>query len=64
MLQKQVYLIERIESAAREPMLHLKAICFLRPTDESMHALHAELRHPKYGGYYLCTFCSWCFMMP
>uniref|UniRef100_A0A8V5GQL9 Uncharacterized protein n=1 Tax=Melopsittacus undulatus TaxID=13146 RepID=A0A8V5GQL9_MELUD len=31
-LQKEVYLLERLDSANREPMKHLKAICFLRPT--------------------------------
>lgn len=31
-LQKEVYLFERIDSFNREPMKHLKAICFLRPT--------------------------------
>lgn len=31
-LQKEVYLFERLDSANREAMKHLKAICFLRPT--------------------------------
>lgn len=31
-LQKEVYLFERIDSQNREIMKHLKAICFLRPT--------------------------------
>uniref|UniRef100_A0A8C5WQL2 Uncharacterized protein n=1 Tax=Laticauda laticaudata TaxID=8630 RepID=A0A8C5WQL2_LATLA len=31
-LQKEVYLFERIDSANRESMKHLKAICFLRPS--------------------------------
>ena len=31
-LQKEVYLFERIDSQGREMMKHLKAICFLRPT--------------------------------
>lgn len=38
-LQKEVYLFERIDSANREVMKHLKAICFLRPTK----VLHTEL---------------------
>lgn len=38
-LQKEVYLFERIDSANREIMKHLKAICFLRPTK----VLHTEL---------------------
>lgn len=31
-LQKEVYLFERIDSQNRDNMKHLKAICFLRPT--------------------------------
>ena len=31
-LQKEVYLFERIDSQGREMMKHLKAICFVRPT--------------------------------
>lgn len=31
-LQKEVYLFERIDSHSRDNMKHLKAICFLRPT--------------------------------
>lgn len=31
-LQKEVYLFERLDSQNRENMKHLKAICFLRPT--------------------------------
>ena len=31
-LQKEVYLFERIDTSGRETMKHLKAICFLRPT--------------------------------
>ena len=31
-LQEEVYLIERIDVAAREQMPHLKAIVFIRPS--------------------------------
>ena len=31
-LQKEVYLFERIDGGGRETMKHLKAVCFLRPT--------------------------------
>lgn len=31
-LQKEIYLIERIDVPNREPMTHLKCIAFLRPT--------------------------------
>jgi vacuolar protein sorting-associated protein 45 len=34
-LQKEVYLIERIDVPNREPMTHLKCVAFLRPTTVS-----------------------------
>ncbi|XP_065060122.1 vacuolar protein sorting-associated protein 45-like isoform X2 [Rhopilema esculentum] len=52
-LQKEVYLFERIDSQGRETMKHLKAICFLRPTKENEENLKKELHAPKYGSYYL-----------
>ncbi|XP_075699393.1 vacuolar protein sorting-associated protein 45 isoform X1 [Rhinoderma darwinii] len=52
-LQKEVYLFERIDSANRENMKHLKAICFLRPTKENVDYLIKELRRPKYSVYFL-----------
>jgi len=52
-LQKEVYLFERIDSQGREMMKHLKAICFLRPTRENGECLTKELQNPKYGSYYL-----------
>jgi len=50
-LQKEVYLLERVNNTAREVMTHLKAIVFVRPTQESLDALVAELKRPKYGSY-------------
>ncbi|XP_063173319.1 vacuolar protein sorting-associated protein 45 [Candoia aspera] len=52
-LQKEVYLFERIDSAHRESMKHLKAICFLRPTKENIEYLIQELRRPKYSSYFI-----------
>ncbi|CAB1351051.1 unnamed protein product [Coregonus sp. 'balchen'] len=52
-LQKEVYLFERIDSQNRENMKHLKAICFLRPTKENVENLIQELRRPKYSVYFI-----------
>lgn len=52
-LQKEVYLFERIDTPARETMKHLKAICFVRPTRENVEHLCSELKNPKYGVYHL-----------
>ena len=54
-LQKEVYLFERLDSEGRELMAHLKAIVFVRPTPENCQLLDQELRKPKYGEYHLCT---------
>ncbi|XP_072802754.1 vacuolar protein sorting-associated protein 45 isoform X2 [Vicugna pacos] len=52
-LQKEVYLFERIDSQNREIMKHLKAICFLRPMKENVDYLIQELRRPKYSIYFI-----------
>lgn len=53
-LQKEVYLFERIDTGAlREQMKHLKCIAFLRPTKENVELLSQELKSPKYGLYYI-----------
>lgn len=54
LLQREVYLIDRIDNRQREKMRHLRCICFVRPTGESVQALVEELREPRYGDYYLC----------
>uniref|UniRef100_A0A3Q3BKH7 Vacuolar protein sorting-associated protein 45 n=1 Tax=Haplochromis burtoni TaxID=8153 RepID=A0A3Q3BKH7_HAPBU len=54
-LQKEVYLFERIDSQNRDNMKHLKAICFLRPTKENVEHLIQELRRPKYSVYFICN---------
>ncbi|KNC51521.1 vacuolar protein sorting 45A [Thecamonas trahens ATCC 50062] len=51
-LQREVYLVEKLE-LEREQMLHMKAVCFLRPTGENIAALARELRSPKYAEYHL-----------
>ena len=53
-LQKEVFLFERIDVGSRETMKHLKCICFLRPTRENVELLTKELKSPKYGFYYIC----------
>uniref|UniRef100_A0A672FGF9 Vacuolar protein sorting-associated protein 45 n=1 Tax=Salarias fasciatus TaxID=181472 RepID=A0A672FGF9_SALFA len=52
-LQKEVYLFERIDSQNRDSMKHLKAICFLRPSKENVEHLIQELRRPKYSVYFI-----------
>ena len=35
-------------------MRHLRCICFVRPSPDSIQHLIAELRDPKYGEYAIC----------
>ncbi|CAI4228232.1 unnamed protein product [Auanema sp. JU1783] len=54
MMQKEVYLFERIDSPVpREAIKHLKCIVFLRPTSDNIQLLSEELRCPKYAQYYI-----------
>ncbi|KAI9832113.1 MAG: vacuolar protein sorting-associated protein 45 [Phylliscum demangeonii] len=55
LLSHEVYLIEYVwlYNQAREKMRHLRCLCFVRPTPESVQLLIDELREPKYGEYYL-----------
>lgn len=54
LLSHQVYLTDRIDNRLRDPMPHMKCVCFLQPSEASLEAVCAELRDPKYGEYYLC----------
>ncbi|XP_059054788.1 vacuolar protein sorting-associated protein 45 [Achroia grisella] len=53
-LQKEVYLFERIDSHSKwDNLKHMKCIAFLRPTSENIALLSRELRYPKYGVYFI-----------
>jgi len=54
LLSHQVYLTDRIDNKKRDRMPHMKCVCFLQNNEDSLEALGAELREPKYGEYYLC----------
>ncbi|CAM9217961.1 unnamed protein product [Choristocarpus tenellus] len=51
-LEKEVYLVERLD-AEHEPMQHLKAACFIRPTRENVQALCLEISAPKFAEYHV-----------
>jgi hypothetical protein len=44
----------RLDSQKREKMRHLRCLCFVRPSPESIQSLIEELREPKYGEYNIC----------
>lgn len=53
LLNHEVYLIDRIDNTNREKMRHLRCLCLLRPSPESIQLLMDELRDPRYGDYYV-----------
>ncbi|KAL9031406.1 MAG: hypothetical protein Q9196_000554 [Gyalolechia fulgens] len=53
LLNHEVYLIDRVDNAAREKMRHLRCLCFLRPSPDSIQHLIEEFREPRYGEYYV-----------
>jgi hypothetical protein len=54
LLNHEVYLTDRLDNQAREKMRHLRCLCFLRPSPDSIQFLIDELREPKYGEYNIC----------
>jgi len=55
MLQREVYLFERLDSGrSNERLKYLKCIVFIRPTKQNIQLLANELRNPKYSAYYIC----------
>ncbi|KAJ3747117.1 Sec1 family-domain-containing protein [Lentinula detonsa] len=53
LLSHQVYLTDRIDNQKRDRMPHMKCVCFLQSSEDSLDALQVELKEPKYGDYYL-----------
>jgi vacuolar protein sorting-associated protein 45 len=53
LLSQEVYLIDRLDNAQREKMRHLRCLCFIRPSPNSVQLLIDELREPKYGEYHV-----------
>ncbi|KAI4269621.1 MAG: hypothetical protein LQ337_007169 [Flavoplaca oasis] len=53
LLGHEVYLIDRLDNNAREKMRHLRCLCFVRPSPDSIQNLIEEFREPRYGEYYV-----------
>lgn len=51
LLKHEVFLIDRLDNSTRERMRHLRCLCFVRPSPDSIQFLIDELRDPKYGEY-------------
>ncbi|KAL2622932.1 hypothetical protein R1flu_003137 [Riccia fluitans] len=53
LLQKEVFLVEKVDAQAKEVMTHLKAVAFLRPTGENINHLKRHLTSPRFGEFHL-----------
>lgn len=53
LLNHEVYLIDRLDNQNREKLRHLRCLCFVRPSADSIQLLIDELREPRYGEYHL-----------
>ncbi|KAF2093958.1 vacuolar protein sorting-associated protein 45 [Rhizodiscina lignyota] len=53
LLNHEVYLTDRLDNQSREKMRHLRCLCFVRPSPDSIQFLIDELREPKYGEYHI-----------
>ncbi|WOL02950.1 vacuolar protein-sorting-associated protein [Canna indica] len=53
LLKKEVFLVELVDSMSKEPMTHLKAVYFLRPTSDNIQKLRRQLANPRFGEYHL-----------
>jgi len=55
LLNHSVYLTNRLDDQNRERMRHMRCLCFLRPSPDSIQLLIDEFREPRYGEYYVST---------
>ncbi|ERN16923.1 vacuolar protein sorting-associated protein 45 homolog isoform X2 [Amborella trichopoda] len=53
LLQKEVFLVEMVDSISKEAMAHLKAVYFLRPITENIDRLKRQIGSPRFGEYHL-----------
>ncbi|KAH3764351.1 vacuolar protein sorting-associated protein 45 [Pelomyxa schiedti] len=53
LMQREVYLFDRVGNRTRDAVPHVRAVCFLRPIDANFAALKEELRDPKFGEYHI-----------
>lgn len=51
LLKHEIYLVDKLENIHRDPMPHLKCLCYLKPTEDTIQDLLHELQDPKYGEY-------------
>lgn len=53
LLKKEVLLIDKLAASRKEPLPHMPAVVFVRPTADNILALREELRRPMFASYRL-----------
>lgn len=62
LLERDVYLIDKLDNVGREGLAFLKCLVFVRPTPANLEVVVEELRAPRYAEYHLCSpLPSYCF---
>jgi len=54
LLQMEVFLVEKLRPSQAKKMQHLKALCFVRPTEENVTLVVEYMKRQTFGGYYIC----------
>lgn len=53
-LQKEVFFIETIDNIPSEKLMHLKAVFFVRCSEQNIKLICQQLKEPIFSSYYLC----------
>mmetsp|Transcript_10648 Transcript_10648/g.48921 ORF Transcript_10648/g.48921 Transcript_10648/m.48921 type:complete len:363 (+) Transcript_10648:71-1159(+) len=53
LLQMEVFLVEKLRPSQAKKMQHLKALCFVRPTEENVTLVVEYMKRQTFGGYYI-----------
>lgn len=59
LLQMEVFLVEKLRPSQAKKMQHLKALCFVRPTEENVTLVVEYMKRQTFGGYYICKSRKW-----
>eukprot|EP00162_Nutomonas_longa_P010809 comp20167_c0_seq1/m.39847 comp20167_c0_seq1/g.39847 ORF comp20167_c0_seq1/g.39847 comp20167_c0_seq1/m.39847 type:complete len:593 (-) comp20167_c0_seq1:164-1942(-) len=52
-IDRGVYLVQRLDVEDKETMKHVTAMCLLRPTPDNIERLRTELKNPRFKEYHL-----------
>ena len=52
-LQREVFLVERLDQEGSDQLMHMKAVCLVRPSNTNLRLLRTHFRTPRFGEYHL-----------